>query len=141
MYVRWLDDMKDPVFAVTHLPGARNPTDPLTVPLSRRGFADGDGPAPPTRAPPPPSAAVEEQWSGWGGLDRHAADDGFDMIQKHVDLLSCKVHAVSTATNTAIWNLVTDLFTYDFTIFFIYLLPKNSDRSIRIHDHEILYEI
>ena len=33
--------MEDFRFDVTHLPGARNPTDPL----SRRGFADGDGPA------------------------------------------------------------------------------------------------
>jgi hypothetical protein len=41
MYVRWLDEIEDFRFYVTHLPGARNPTDPL----SRRGFADGDGPA------------------------------------------------------------------------------------------------
>jgi hypothetical protein len=41
MYVRWLDEIEDFRFDVTHLPGARNPTDPL----SRRGFADGDGPA------------------------------------------------------------------------------------------------
>jgi hypothetical protein len=41
MYVRWLDEIKDFRFDVTHLPGAQNPTDPL----SRRGFADGDGPA------------------------------------------------------------------------------------------------
>ena len=41
MYVGWLDEMEDFRFDVTHLPGARNPTDPL----SRRGFADGDGPA------------------------------------------------------------------------------------------------
>jgi hypothetical protein len=41
MYVRWLDEIEDFRFEVTHLPGARNPTDPL----SRRGFADGDGPA------------------------------------------------------------------------------------------------
>jgi hypothetical protein len=44
MYVRWLDEIKDFRFDVTHLPavpGTRNPTDPL----SRRGFADGDGPA------------------------------------------------------------------------------------------------
>ena len=34
-------------FDVTHLPGARNPTDPL----SRRGFADGDGPAASTADP------------------------------------------------------------------------------------------
>jgi hypothetical protein len=32
---------------VTHLPGSRNPTDPL----SRRGFEDGDGPAPSTGDP------------------------------------------------------------------------------------------
>ena len=41
MYVRWLDEIEDFRFDVTHLPGARSPTDPL----SRRGFADGDGPA------------------------------------------------------------------------------------------------
>jgi hypothetical protein len=41
MYVRWLDEIEDFRFDVTHLPGSRNPTDPL----SRRGFADGDGPA------------------------------------------------------------------------------------------------
>jgi len=41
MYVRWLDEIEDFRFDVTHLPGTRNPTDPL----SRRGFADGDGPA------------------------------------------------------------------------------------------------
>ena len=41
MYVRWPDEIEDFGFDVTHLPGARNPTDPL----SRRGFADGDGPA------------------------------------------------------------------------------------------------
>ena len=41
MFVRWLDEIEDFRFDVTHLPGTRNPTDPL----SRRGFADGDGPA------------------------------------------------------------------------------------------------
>ena len=41
MYVRWLDEIEDFRFDVTHLPGSRTPTDPL----SRRGFADGDGPA------------------------------------------------------------------------------------------------
>ena len=41
MYVRWLDEIEDFRFDVTHLPGSRNPTDPL----SRRGFVDGDGPA------------------------------------------------------------------------------------------------
>ena len=44
MHVRRLDD-----FDVTNLPGPRNPTDPL----SRRGFADGDGPAPSTGDPDP----------------------------------------------------------------------------------------
>jgi hypothetical protein len=43
MYVRWLDKMEDLRFDATHLPGALNPTDPL----SRRGFPDGDGPAAP----------------------------------------------------------------------------------------------
>ena len=41
MFVRWLDEIADCRFDVAHLPGSRNPTDPL----SRRGFADGDGPA------------------------------------------------------------------------------------------------
>ena len=41
MYVRWLDEIEDFRFDVTHLPGSRNPSDPL----SRRGFVDGDGPA------------------------------------------------------------------------------------------------
>jgi len=41
MYVRWLDEIEDFRFDVTHLPGSRNPSDPL----SRRGFPDGDGPA------------------------------------------------------------------------------------------------
>ncbi len=43
MYVRWLDEIEDFRFDVTHLPGSRNPRDPLSE--SRRGFADGDGPA------------------------------------------------------------------------------------------------
>ena len=51
MYVRWLDEIEDFRFDVTHLPGARNPTDPL----SRRGFADGDGPAASTGDPDPES--------------------------------------------------------------------------------------
>ena len=41
MYVRRLDEIEDFRFDVTHLPGSRNPTDPLL----RRGFADADGPA------------------------------------------------------------------------------------------------
>ncbi len=41
IFVRWLDEIKDFRFDVTHLPGLRNPTDPLP----RRGFADGYGPA------------------------------------------------------------------------------------------------
>ncbi len=41
MYFRWLDEIEDFRFDVTHLPGSRNPTDPL----SRRGFAAGHGPA------------------------------------------------------------------------------------------------
>jgi hypothetical protein len=41
MYVRWLDEIEDFRFDVTHLPRSRNPTDPL----SRRGFADGADPA------------------------------------------------------------------------------------------------
>ncbi len=41
MFVGWLDGMEDFRFDVAHLPGSHNPTDPL----SRRGFADDDGPA------------------------------------------------------------------------------------------------
>ena len=41
MYVRWLDEIEDFRFEITHLPGSRNPADPL----SRRGFLDGNGPA------------------------------------------------------------------------------------------------
>jgi hypothetical protein len=44
MFVRWLNAIEDFLFDVTRLPGSRNPTDLL----SRRGFADGDGPAPST---------------------------------------------------------------------------------------------
>ena len=51
MYVRWLDEIEDFRFDVTHLPGTRNPADPLT----RRGFADGDGPAASTGDPDPES--------------------------------------------------------------------------------------
>ena len=47
MYLRWLDEIEDFRFAVTHLPGARNPSDPL----SHRGFTDGDGPAASTGDP------------------------------------------------------------------------------------------
>ena len=51
MYIRWLDEIEDFRFDVTHLPGARNPSDPL----SRRGFADGPGPAASTGDPDPES--------------------------------------------------------------------------------------
>ena len=51
MHVRRLDVIEDFRFDVTNLPGPRNPTDPL----SRRGFADGDGPAPSTGDPDPES--------------------------------------------------------------------------------------
>ncbi len=37
MYVRWLDEMEDFRFNVTHPPGARN----LAEALTRRGFTDG----------------------------------------------------------------------------------------------------
>ena len=47
MYIRWLDEIEDFRFDVTHLPGSRNPTDPL----SRRGFVDGAGPAASTGDP------------------------------------------------------------------------------------------
>ncbi len=41
MNVRWIDEIKDFSFDVTHLPGSRN----LTDPLSRRCFSDGADPA------------------------------------------------------------------------------------------------
>jgi hypothetical protein len=41
MYVLWLEEIEDFRFDVIHLQGSRNPKDPL----SRRGFADCDGPA------------------------------------------------------------------------------------------------
>ena len=54
MYVHWLDEIEDFRFDVTHLPGARNPTDPL----SRSGFADGDGLGASTGDPDPRSAEI-----------------------------------------------------------------------------------
>ncbi len=54
MYVPWLDEIEDFRFDVTHLPGSRNPTDPL----SRRGFEDGDGPAQSTGDPDPENRRV-----------------------------------------------------------------------------------
>ena len=63
MYVRWLDEIEDFRFDVTHLPGARNPTDPL----SRRGFTDGDGPAASTGDPD-----VESQQELFSRLGRDA---------------------------------------------------------------------
>ena len=50
MYVRWLDEIEDFRFDVTHLPGSRNPTDPLSRD-SRRAFAGGDSPAASTGDP------------------------------------------------------------------------------------------
>jgi hypothetical protein len=47
MYVRWLDEIKDFRFEVTHLPGAWNSADPLT----RHGSADGPGSAASTGGP------------------------------------------------------------------------------------------
>ncbi len=41
MFVRLLDEIKDFLFDVTHLPGTRNPTDPLLC----SGFVDDDSPA------------------------------------------------------------------------------------------------
>ena len=88
MYVRWLDEIEDFWFDVMHLPGARNPADPLT----RRGFADGQGPAASTGDPDPesqqelfsrlgrdapssphPSAALADIRAGWAANRRVAA--------------------------------------------------------------------
>ena len=63
MYVRWLDEIEDYRFDVTHLPGSRNPTDSL----SRRGFADDNGPAPSTG-----DADAESQQELFSGLGRDA---------------------------------------------------------------------
>jgi len=60
MYVRWLDEIEDFRFDVTHLPGARNPTDPL----SRRGFEDGDAPA--TSTGDPDAESQQELFSRLG---------------------------------------------------------------------------
>ena len=51
MFVRWLDEIEDFRFDVTHLSGSRIPTDPL----SRYGVGDGDGPAASTGDPDPAS--------------------------------------------------------------------------------------
>ena len=64
MYVRWLDEIEDFRFDVTHLPGSRNPSDPL----SRRGFPDGDGPAVSTGDP-----AAESQQELFSRLGRDAS--------------------------------------------------------------------
>ena len=87
MYVRWLDEIEDFRFSVTHLPGARNPTDPL----SRRSFPDGNGPAPTTGDPDPESqqelfsrlgrdaplsAALASVRAGWDS-NRQAASAAF----------------------------------------------------------------
>ena len=63
MYVRWLDEIEDFRFDVTHLPGSRNPSDPL----SRRGFTDGDGPAAATGDP-----AAESQQELFSRVGRDA---------------------------------------------------------------------
>ena len=66
MYVRWLDEIEDFHFDVTHLPGSRNPTDPL----SRRGFTDGNGPAESTGAP---DAESQQELFSRQGRDAPAA--------------------------------------------------------------------
>ena len=85
MYVRWLDDIADFNFHVTHVPGTRNPSDPL----SRRAFADGDGPASTTGDPDPESqqelfsrlgrdapepVVLAVIWSDWATNRRDAAE-------------------------------------------------------------------
>ena len=51
MCVRWLDEIEDCRSDAAHPPRARSPT----YPLSRRGIADGDGPAASTGDPDPES--------------------------------------------------------------------------------------
>ena len=96
MYVRWLDEIEDFRFDVTHLPGSRNPSDPL----SRRGFTDGAGPALSTgdadpesqqelfsrlgRDAPAPAwlAAVRARWEATSG--KCTARIGMYCIREHV---------------------------------------------------------
>ena len=53
MYYLGLDEIDNFLFDLTHLPGSRNSTDPLSRRswLSRRGFASGDGQAASTGYP------------------------------------------------------------------------------------------
>ena len=64
MYVRRLDEIEDFRFDVTHLPGSRNPSDPL----SRRGFRSyPTATAPPCRRATPPRTASRGSSPGWVG--------------------------------------------------------------------------
>jgi hypothetical protein len=65
VYDQWLDNIADFNFHVTHVPGTRNPSDPL----SRRAFADGDGPASTTGDPDP-----ESQQKVFSQLERNAPE-------------------------------------------------------------------
>ena len=84
MHVAWLDEIEDFRFDVTHMPGARNPTGPL----SRRCFADGDCPAASTGDPDAESqqelflrlgrdasapARLASVRAGWAAIRRAAA--------------------------------------------------------------------
>ncbi len=60
MYVCWLDEIEEFCVDVTHLPCARNLSDPLT----RQGFPDGPGPAASTGDPDPESQ--QERFSRLG---------------------------------------------------------------------------
>ncbi len=99
MYVRWLDEIEDFRFDITHLPGSKNPTDPL----SRRGFRSGDGPAPSTGDPDAESqqelfsrfgrdapsvvlAAVRERWVAC----RRIAADTFSLPNGERDYTSTR---------------------------------------------------
>ncbi len=59
MCVRRLDETADFRFDVTHMPGARNPTDPLT----RQGFADAGGPGPAASTGDPDPESQQELYS------------------------------------------------------------------------------
>ena len=59
MYVCWLDEIEGFRFDVTHLPGSRNPTDPL----SRCGFADGNRDGLPASTGDPDAESRQEFFS------------------------------------------------------------------------------
>ena len=95
MFVRWLDGIEGFRFDVAHLPGSRNPTDPL----SRRGFADGDGPAASTG-----EADAESQQELLQRLGRDAPSSALlDAVRAGRRVLRLNAVAVSAAPAAARW--------------------------------------